>query len=206
MEKRTNLIYVDTNVYVALFLGQDNDLAHSDITSKSRDKRDYEKAVKIMTNLNGNKIVISNLIYIEILSMLRKILYRNLDNDQENEVNKKYNKIVSGIIKSSNFKLATKNTTFCNILSSSIAILQKTRGQIFTYSYCKMCNTKHNTPFKSYKSININDIFHLLLAKENNCEKFITFDTSYPISLLEVLDLNQKVVRHSLHQQLPCVL
>lgn len=177
MEKRTNLIYVDTNVYVALFLGQNNDLARSDDTSRSRDERDHARAVKIMTNLNGHKIVISNLIYIEILSMLKKILYQNLDDDYENHVHQKYMKIISGITASTDFKLATKDSQFSTILSDSIPILQKTRGEMRSYHYCKMCGTQQ--PFKSYKFVDINDIFHLLVAKENNCEKFITFDTSF---------------------------
>ena len=90
------------------------------------------------------------------------------------------------ITKSPNFKLAIKDTPFCNILSDSMSILQKTKGEIYNYFYCKACNTKHQTPFQSYKSIDVNDIFHLLVAKENNCEKFITFDSSF--NLLKYYD------------------
>lgn len=171
---------MDTNVYLALFSGKSNKLGHEDTQSMKNEQIQHTKAKDILSN-NENKIFVSDLIFMEILSSLRKHLSKNPNSNFESQVKGGYNKILGLINASPTFILNdTSIISFSTILTVSRRILDKTNGHIKDYDKCDNCGTRRNYRFvKKYKCVSLVDIFHVLIAKENQCEKFITFDKGF---------------------------
>lgn len=175
----TRLVYIDTSIYISLFAGKDNILERTSDWKIKDDEKKHIKALKIMSELGDRIIVVSDLIFIEVLTTFRKTFSVLSEKEFETKAQTNYHNIIGKMLQSPKYRFKTQDMILANMLRNSLNILQKATGNVTTYKRCDMCNNPNPISYPAYKSINTNDLFHLLIAKENKCEEFFTFDKGF---------------------------
>jgi len=175
-------VYLDTCVWIAYIRGEED--------------QKYDAAEKIMLDVKHGKmrIIMTDLVLLEILNVLRKIEGRNFKilsnmlNDQERtryvnqKSSSKFREFVDEITKVPfiHFKKVSGINLQDGILSPSLEFMWKYPGNVRLKRFCRVCKTRKPVPFFSeYKGLGPVDLMHILLAVHLGCEYFITFDRDF---------------------------
>lgn len=180
MNNDEEIHYLDTNLYLAYFFGEKNNLQHIDQQKIDNELKQFRLSESFFDS--NKNIFFPNILGTEIYSSIRSTLSKNPLYQNENKLNEESTKlfqvIISDIIHQKNFKFEQsfeKNEANLNqIMKDSAKIIMSIKGVFKPLNHCNICGSygKQNV----YKILNIVDIMHILFAREFRCKKFITFD------------------------------
>jgi len=71
------------------------------------------------------------------------------------------------MLSSPQYQFKNRDVVFTQILEDCLMILDETKGCITTFHKCDISNNLNPVSYPTFRHINTNDIFHLLIAKEN---------------------------------------
>jgi predicted nucleic acid-binding protein len=173
--------YLDANIILAKSAGPD------------KEPRQFPQAEEIFNKIKGDEIqaVVSPLTLMEVKNALR------INHGKETEIlagmNKPqrleyvhrtseadYNAILSELIRMGDKVIfnVNKNIDMNKLLGDAIEILSGVNGKTKTYKNCKKCGT-NDVNYIGFKSVGTDDALHVLLAKEMDCDQFLTFDNDF---------------------------
>lgn len=172
-------LYFDTNVYLAYFLGENNELMHSDPQKINNELNQFKLSQQYFDS--NCEIFFPNLLGAEIFTSIRSALSKNPRYRDETKVNqestKLFQNIISRISKQENFRFEGSKSNSVNlnqVVANSSPIMMSIKGTFKKYHKCDSCG-KHGEQHV-YKILSIMDVLHVFLAKEFGCKKFVTFD------------------------------
>lgn len=179
-----DLLYLDTNFYIAYFFGEKNDLGHTIPRVVENDKRQFQVAQEYF---NGTtRIFFSYLVALEINSVIRAILSNRQGTTIEflnDKTARLFQQIMNSILSDgeTNFIIedSSREGTYNNneLFQKASQINTNVRGNFRTYDNCNKCNRPMQQ--RIHKCVGVMDIIHAVNAKANRCNKFITFDKQF---------------------------
>lgn len=172
--------YLDANIILALAAG------------KEKEPDQFRLASQVFEKIkNGeHQGVISSLTLMEVLAVLRTQKGREKNNLKDLSWDKQieyvlkesktmYDNLMGELLKLPNVKFELgKPIDLRKILDISFSIMQKAKGKVRFFDYCKKCGSKGLT-HSAFKGLGSDDILHALIAKEAGCDYLITFDSDF---------------------------
>jgi predicted nucleic acid-binding protein len=190
--------YLDANILLALAAGE------------KKEGRQYKAAVNIFDEIRDGKFVavISSLTLMEVLAVFRtqkgreQSALNGLESKKQleyviNESKTMYEVLIGQLLRLPNVKFdAGKHTDLNKLMDRALEILQKTSGKVRFFNTCKRCGSE-NVNYSFYKGMGSDDIIHALLARDLDCEYFITFDRDFEVlqDLEELEPLEFRVIK-----------
>ena len=179
---------MDSNILLAIIGGPE------------KEGNQYTMANQILDEVKFGKIqaVISSLTLSEIFFVLKTQLSRNtselagMDKEEKikhiNKVSKiEHDKLKGILLKLPNVKFDDGSNAYTKELFSDILnIMGKIKGRMKYHNRCSKCNADHQS--NNFKSAGIDDILHVMIAKNTRCDELITFDQDF-----EELDMFEEI-------------
>ena len=169
----------------------DSNILLAIIEDPEKEGSQYTMAKQILDDVKCGKIqaVISSLTLSEIFFVLKSQLSKNtsklagMDKKEKIEYVNRESKIehdkLKGIfLELPNVKFDDGSTVYTKELFIDILnITEKIKGKIKIYNRCPNCDADYRS--NSFKSAGIEDILHVLIAKNTGCDELITFDQDF---------------------------
>jgi predicted nucleic acid-binding protein len=184
LRNEDNILYLDTNVYIAYYFGRNNTLRHNDRDTINNEISQFHRSNSYFTP--SNQIFVPTLLAIEIFSTIRKILSRSPSINNKDILNEESKKLFQNIIKDigqqRNFlfdqKTNTNQINMNSVVRKSYDIISTIKGNLKKNNFCNTCRTRRIQQ-QVHKCLDMMDIMHILMAKSYGCKKFITFDKGF---------------------------
>ena len=170
---------MDSNILVAIIEGPE------------KEANQYAMAKQILDDVKFGKMqaVISSLTLAEIFFVLKTQLSRNMSElagmnkkekieyvDRASKI--KHDKLKGILLELPNVKFDDGSTVYTKELFIDILnITEKIKGKIKIRNQCTICDADYRN--NSFKSAGIEDILHVLIAKNTGCDELITFDHDF---------------------------
>ncbi len=184
MRKEDNVLYLDTNVFIAFYFGENNSLRHSDVGTINNEKSQFRRSKSYFNSYD--QIFVPTLLAIEIFSTIRKILSRSPSIRTEQQLNNEskilFQNIIKDVSEQENFRFDQKSNAnqinLNSVVRKSYDIISFIQGILKQNKFCNTCHTK-GIQQQIHKCLDLMDIMHVLMAKSYGCKKFITFDKGF---------------------------